>query len=60
MKHLNPTEAAAHRLQHPLNPIKYWQVVQNGKPVYENNSVALCQDYINQHALKGTRIKSKR
>jgi len=39
-------------------PIKSWSLVLNGKVVYENNSVALCQTYKATHALTKAKLKA--
>lgn len=60
MKTLNKTEQLAHKQQFPKKAIKYWQVKLNGQVVYQNNFVALCQHYINQHNLTNAKITAKR
>lgn len=39
-------------------PISHWKVVYNGKTVFENNFVALCQNYIKVNALNGAKLKA--
>lgn len=36
------TQIATNQL-HPVKPIKYWEVRQNGVPIFRNNSVKICQ-----------------
>jgi hypothetical protein len=45
---------------HPPKPILGWKVELNGRVIFENNSVKICQQFKKVHAFKKALIKSIR